>query len=299
MKGMRLLALSLAGSVLLAGQALAEIKTVINNYSYQATEVDNKQTARWTALEHSRELILGELGNYLEGVADVKNLGLGKDEVIALTAGITEPEIVKETWDGRVYWIEARISVDVDGIVASLAKLKKNPDLRKELERRYRVVISYLKEKEALNKQLTEAYYDENKSNEDDEATVSRVTDAHKQGERFLAQAKDAAKMPGAEKQAREYRQKAIEHLGEAMVLTELPDFRVYIPGKKYSFSLKEGEQTDHWIMFPDDQTDFKFLQAKGSKFTRVYDSDPAGANKHKLKLRAVKNSYIVLEVGK
>jgi hypothetical protein len=300
MKGMRMLALLLAGGMLLAGPASAETKTVTKQYSYQADEADSKQSARWTAREEARKLLLEELDAYLERVPEVKNFDLTKDEIVALTAGVTNMEITKETWGNEVYWLEAKISVDADGLIAALGKLRHNGELRRELLRESHVISKALQEKEQLNRQLEADYYDIDKFDEYEE-TIKRIADTQKKGENLLALAKDAAKKPGQEKQRREYRRKAIELLGEAVVQTELPEFRIYIPGKKYSFPLKEGEQTDHWITFPDAGTDFKLSQVKGSRFVRVYDDEPGAGQragkKNRLKLKAIKNSYIVLEV--
>lgn len=300
MKWISSLAVLLAGGMLLSGQAFAETKTVTKQYSYQANEADSRQSARWTALEQTRRLIIEELDEYLESVPEVKNFDLTKDEIIALTAGMTTTDIINENWSNEVYLMEAKISVDVNGVIASLDKLRHNRELKLELLRENHVISKALLEKEQLNRQLEADYYDINKFDEYGEE-IKRLAAQQKKGEDALALAKDEAKKPGQEKQCRENRRKAIELLGEAMVLTGLPDFRLYIPGKKYSFTLREGEQTDHWLTFPDAETDFKLSQVKGSKFVRVYDEHASagerGAKKNRLKLRAIKNSYIVLEV--
>lgn len=300
MKGIRMLALLLAGGMLLSGQALAETKTVTKQYSYQVNEADSRQSARWTAMEQTRRLLIEELDDYLESVPEVKNFNLTKDEIIALIAGMSTMEIIKEDWSNEVYLMEAKISVDVNGVIVSLDKLRHNGELKLELLRESHVINKALQEKERLNRQLEADYYDINKFEEYGEE-IKRLAAQQKKGEDLLALAKDEAKKPGQEKQCRENRRKAIELLGEAMVLTVLPDFRLYIPGKKYSFTLREGEQTDHWLTFPDAETDFKLSQVKGSKFVRVYDDHASAgeraAKKNRLKLRAIKNSYIVLEV--
>ena len=294
------LAVLLVGGMLLSGQAFAVTKAATKQYSYRLNEADSKQSARWTAMEQTRRLFLEELDDYLENVPEVRNFNLTKDEIIALTAGMTTTEIIKEDWSDEVYVLEAKISVDVDGVIAALDKLRHNGELKLELLRESHVISKALREKEQLNRQLEADYYDINKFEEYGEE-IKQLAARQKKGEDVLALAKDEAKKPGQEKQCRENRRKAIELLGEAMVLTVLPDFRLYIPGKKYSFTLREGEQTDHWLTFPDAETDFKLSQVKGSKFVRVYDDHASAgeraSKKNRLKLRAIKNSYIVLEV--
>lgn len=294
--------LLLVWSLLFTGLASAEIKSVTRQFSYQAIDTDSKQSARWIAREQTRQILLEELSAYLESLPDVQNFKLAKDDLIPLVSGITTVEINRETWNREVYWMDAKISADVGSVIASIDKLRHNNVLRRELERENQLVIKALAEKVKLNEQINAAYYDIDKTAAY-EKMAKQITSKQKNGEHFLALAKDAAKMTGQEQQARDYRQKAIDFLGEAVVQTELPEFRIYIPGK-YSFSLREGEQTDHWLMFPDNETRFKISQEKGSKFMRVYDDEFAATadksfKKNKFKLRAVKNSYIVLEVMK
>ena len=302
MKMARIWMVLLVWGIVFSGSASADIHTFTRQYSYQAVETDSKQTARWVALEQTKELILDDLASYLESLPEVKNFDLARNDLIPLVSGITTIEINRETWNKEVYWIDAKISVDVGSVTASIDKLRHNDALRRELDREHRLVIKALAEKSKLNEQLNADYYDANKTAEY-EKLVKEITARQKDGEHFLALAKDAAKMAGQEQQAREFRRKAIDVLGEARVHSELPEFRIYIPGK-YTFSLREGEQTDHWLMFPDKDTRFKIFQEKGSKFVRVYDDEVAGSphddfNGIRFKLRAIKNSYIVLDVMK
>jgi hypothetical protein len=293
MIGMRPLVLFLAGCLVFTGQALAEGMTVTKQYNYHATEADNKQSARWYALEQTRRLLLEELCTHLEDVPEVRSFNLSKEEIISLTAGITHTEILKEEKDGENYLIEAKISADIHSTVKSLDELRSNKGLKRELERENDVISQALQEKELLNKQLDAVYYDANTEFETYESMVQQIVERQKEGARLLALAKDSATKPGMEKQTREYRQRAIKLLGEAMVQTELPEFKIYVPGNRYTFSLREGEQTDHWITFPGSGTEYKLSQAVGSKFTRVYDDQ----HKNKFKFRAIKNSFIVLKV--
>ncbi len=300
MKVIGRLVLLLAAGALFAGYAHADVRTMTKQYKYKASEADNKQSARWTALEEARKSLLGDLVTYLETKPEVKAFQLTKDELAALIAGIARPTVTKEDWDGQTYQIEAKMSVDTEPAIRAIGTLARNHDLRHELEREYAVIGKALLEKESQNKDLEAAYYDTEKSTEDYEKTVKQILDRRKEGASVLAQAQEAAKKPGDEKHAAELRQKAIELLGEAVVLTELPQYRIYIPGKKYPFPIPAGEQTDHWIVFPDSATKFRLMQEKGSHFIRVYDTAvaPKGfMGKNCLKLKAIKNSYVVLEV--
>lgn len=82
-------------------------------------------------------------------------------------------------------------------------------------------------------------------------------------------------------------------------------NYRVYQPGE-YTFSLKAGEMTDHWITFPDGRcTNYKFFRGENSEFVREYpDGSVFDMNAvidrplQKFKLRAVKDSSIKMVVG-
>ncbi len=94
-----------------------------------------------------------------------------------------------------------------------------------------------------------------------------------KSGYSFLEEAKKLAKIPGKEKETKEYKEKAIKYLGNNAVEGSLPEHRIYEPGE-YTFTLKAGEQTDHWLMFPYGRPEGnKFnITSKDDKYKLVYD---------------------------
>ncbi len=53
--------------------AMAEMKTFLKEYSYQANEFESKILCRTIALEQVKRLFLEELGTCLEGYTDGKN----------------------------------------------------------------------------------------------------------------------------------------------------------------------------------------------------------------------------------
>ena len=106
--------------LLLTNSALAETKTFIKEYTYQASEVDSKVSCRAIALEQVKRLLLEELGTYLESHTEVINYQLTKDQITALTAGIVKTEILKEKWDGEKYWLQAKIDADPNEVAKSV-----------------------------------------------------------------------------------------------------------------------------------------------------------------------------------
>jgi tetratricopeptide (TPR) repeat protein len=86
----------------------------------------------------------------------------------------------------------------------------------------------------------------------------------------FLEMAKQLSKVYGKEKEAKEYKQKAIKYLGKGTVEKSLPEYKIYNTGE-YTFTLKAGEQTDHWIAFPVGTYNFG-IKSEDDKFKLLYD---------------------------
>jgi hypothetical protein len=91
-------------------------------------------------------------------------------------------------------------------------------------------------------------------------------------GNEYLYKAKLLAKIPGKEKETEANKAKAAKYLGRAVVEQELPEYRIYRPRPEpYTFSLKAGEQTDHWITFSMGEHYF-LLNSKDNKFKMLFE---------------------------
>ena len=134
--------------------AHAESKTFIKEYSYQASEDDSRNSSRTLALREVKRLLLEELGTYLESVTEVQNFQLTKDQITTLTAGIVMTEVVDDKWDGRIYWLKAKITVDSAAVIKSIDTLRKDRVKTKELEEIRKHSDALLKENERLRKEL-------------------------------------------------------------------------------------------------------------------------------------------------
>ena len=135
----------------------AEIKTFTKEYTYQASEEDSKNSSKVVSLREVKRLLLEELGTYLENITEVKNFQLTKDQIVTLTAGIVSTEVMEETWDGKVYWLKARISADPQGVIKSIDKLRQDRQKVKELEEVRKRSEALLQENERLKKELMTA----------------------------------------------------------------------------------------------------------------------------------------------
>ncbi len=133
---------------------LAAIKVFEREYTYQASEADSKLSSRTVSLAEVKRLLLEELGTYLESVTEVKNFQLTKDQITALTAGIVRVEVLDERWDGKTYWLKARIAADPDGVVKSIDALRRDREKARDLEEIKKRADSLLAENKRWKEEL-------------------------------------------------------------------------------------------------------------------------------------------------
>jgi tetratricopeptide (TPR) repeat protein len=134
--------------------AIAETKVFVEEYTYQASEADSKISSRVISLEQVKRKLLEKLGTYLESETQVKNFQLTKDQIVILTAGIVTAEIVDEKWDGKTYYLKAKITADPKDVITSIEKLRGDRQKTKELEETSKKANEALREVERLKKQL-------------------------------------------------------------------------------------------------------------------------------------------------
>ncbi len=143
--------------ILIPFSSFAQKKTFIKEYFYQASDEDSKNSSRVIAIREVKRLLMEELGSYLESHTEVRNFQLTRDQVTAITAGITSAEIMDEKWDGRTYWLKSKIVADPDDVARSIDSLRSDRQKTKELEDQKRRSEELLRENERLRNQLAEA----------------------------------------------------------------------------------------------------------------------------------------------
>ncbi|HHE39313.1 MAG TPA: tetratricopeptide repeat protein [Candidatus Cloacimonetes bacterium] len=151
-------------------------KTFIREYTYQASEADSKITSRAIALEQVKRLLLEEIGMYvhatvqneeIEVSGEVRELTSKQIEIIS--AGITETEILEETWNGEIYYIKAEIQVDENDVLKRLDNAINDDEYRAELEESQKNTEAALLEIERLRNELAETKDELEKGNIRDE----------------------------------------------------------------------------------------------------------------------------------
>jgi len=162
----------------------AETKTFVREYTYEAGEIDSKISCRAIALEQVKRLLLEELGTYVESVTVVKDYHIAKDEITTLTAGIVQTTILEENWDGKEYWLKAKITADPDEVASSIEKLRNNQQLVKDLAEARDEASQALRKIDALRQELAAAEASKEKREEYREAVNKLVaTDWFERGQ--------------------------------------------------------------------------------------------------------------------
>ncbi len=163
---MRIILISFLLVIYIPNLTFAETKTFIKDYTYQASDFDSKMSSRTIALEQVKRLLLEEVGTYLSSETDVKNFQLTRDRITTLSAGVVQTEILTEKWDGKTYYMKAKISLDPQEVTKLIGGLRSNSQKNRELEETNRKVDEALKRIQELKDELTAGQHSEKKENE-------------------------------------------------------------------------------------------------------------------------------------
>jgi len=77
---------------------------------------------------------------------EVRDFQLSRDQITTLTAGIVQTEIIDENWDGKTYWLKARVVTDPDEVIKSIHYLQEDPQKINVLEESRKTAAEILKE---------------------------------------------------------------------------------------------------------------------------------------------------------
>ncbi|MCD4682654.1 MAG: hypothetical protein K8R86_05155, partial [Bacteroidales bacterium] len=96
-----------------------QAQSFIKEYTYNASENDSKISARDAAFVEVKKLLMEEMGVYVNNVVEQyiheteDNLYESfTDKTEIIQAYITKTEILEEKWDGKTYYLKAKIIVD-------------------------------------------------------------------------------------------------------------------------------------------------------------------------------------------
>ncbi|HBR20981.1 MAG TPA: hypothetical protein DD713_00185 [Nitrospiraceae bacterium] len=177
----RFFALVSIAFLFLTATAFAEKVTFVKEYNYNASDLDSKVSSRTIALEQVKRLLLEELGTYLISETEVKNFKLTKDQITTYSAGVVSAEVVDEKWDGKTYYLKAKVSADPAEVIKSLQNIVNDKQKSKELEDIRKKAAEFSKEIERLKKELEIAKADTKKpAHKADEKKIKQYNEAVK-----------------------------------------------------------------------------------------------------------------------
>ncbi len=161
----------------------AEIKSLIKEYTYQASELDSKTSCRAIALEQVKRELLEELGTYIESTTVVRDAQIEKDEIKTISAGVVQTKILDEKWDGKSFWLKAEVSADPDEVAASIDKIRNDQKLAEELAESQAEKGKALQEVDRLKAELAQSNADKEKLAQYNQAVNQlQASDSFEQG---------------------------------------------------------------------------------------------------------------------
>jgi len=147
--------------------------TFIKEYTYRAGDIDSKVSSRAIALDQVKRLLLEELGTYLISETEVKNYQITKDQITTLTAGIVMTSIIDEKWDGKDYFLKAKITTDPKEVAKFVDALRRDKEYSKELDAAKKRADAALQELSKLKKALGASKPVDAQQNDYDKAIIN------------------------------------------------------------------------------------------------------------------------------
>jgi hypothetical protein len=143
-----------AGLVLLAAEAWAGKVEFVKEYIYRAGDMDSKVSSRAIALMEVKRALLEQLGTYLVSETEVRNFQMTKDQITLLTAGVVSAEVLEEKWDGKEFYLKAKLVVDPQEVAERVKAMSRDRERTRELEEAKRKRDQALREVERLRKDM-------------------------------------------------------------------------------------------------------------------------------------------------
>ena len=158
---MRLLVTSiLTATLLLPFPVFAEIQTITHTVQQPFGGSQSPDDARTAGIARAKREALEQFGTYIESTTVVKNSRLDGDEILALTAGVTKAEVIKQKnyTDGDGFGLEITVKVELDTTVLenSLKRLLEDRNHFKDMKAsrdREKKLLAQIADLEKQNKQ--------------------------------------------------------------------------------------------------------------------------------------------------
>ncbi len=110
--------------LLSVGAQAANTQEYIREYSYNASETDSKVSARKAAMQQMQSLLIEELGVQVQSSFSTNEKLQGdefsrtvKANYQTFAKALTKTKIIKQSWNGEIFYIKAAISVDTKNLI--------------------------------------------------------------------------------------------------------------------------------------------------------------------------------------
>jgi len=161
--------------IFLSINLIAQEKTFIKEYTYNASDIDSKVSSRASAINEVKKLLLSEVGVYIESESILTTSDVGEEfsqdfveNITTIVAGVTRLEVLDETWNGEVYWMKASITVDLKSvkeslkrIIADKSKVEELRETKRKLRETEKELTRIKKEFENINQENSKRVVDE------------------------------------------------------------------------------------------------------------------------------------------
>lgn len=134
--------------------AIAAKVDFVKEHTYRAGDMDSKVSSRAIALLEVKRALLEQLGTYLVSETEVRNYKLTRDQISVLTAGVVGAEVLEERWDGREFYLKAKLTVDPQEVAERVRAISRDRERSRELEEARLRTDQALRELDRLKKDL-------------------------------------------------------------------------------------------------------------------------------------------------
>ena len=138
-------------------------KDFVREYEYHVGDSDSKNSARTVALAEVKRILIEEIGVHVNSKFEITKTSVdgkfqkrSKKTIESITAGITKIEILKEEYDGKLFIITAKITVDIESFNKKLKQILNKKDVVKQLKKVNAENEKILKQKDYLVNSLNE-----------------------------------------------------------------------------------------------------------------------------------------------
>jgi len=158
--------------------AIAEVKEIVAEGSYNMGDGETPTVAESRALLQAKRVAIEQAGTYIESYSKVKNFQLTQDEIQVLASGVMEVTILDKkrtvVEDGIRFWVKINAKVSTDKMQEMVRKVKEKSVVHdyKLLQQDYEKLA---KELELLKKQLREP-----KSDAEKRAVEVKISDSER-----------------------------------------------------------------------------------------------------------------------